>query len=328
MKRILSLLLVLCLFMTVSCTKNQSDETDTALNISGAEISDSLYAFFLSDVLQRKEAYSLTVSSEKKDILNTVNDLCSQYVAVNSLFDAEKLQLTSEYKYRITDGVSSKWDFYKNFYTSVGIDKQTVTKYETFEAKKEMLLLHFYGKDGKMAIPDSFLKSYFNENYVTFKSINGYLTTVLDDGSVKRLEADEITAVENKFKVMCDDLRTGTSIEDICSQNANSSFVASAQVETVTINKSSNSYPTEFFGAVHSMTANSPKVIETADYIFLVLRQEDSDGSVFEEYRTECLKSVCRDTFGTLIKNTRDTYKVKPDSSVINGVYQRVTEKF
>ncbi len=316
-------MLVLCLFITASCSKSQSIGSDTAIDISGAEISSSLYAFFLSDILRSEDS-----SADKKDILNTVNDLCAQYVAVNSLFDAEKLQLTSEYKYRINDRVSAKWDFYKNFYASVGIDKQTVTKAETYEAKKEMLLLHFYGKDGKMAIPDSVLKAYFNENYVTFKSINGYLTVILDDGTVRRLDDDEIKSVENKFKVMCDDLRTGTSIEDICSQNANNSYVASAQVETVTINKQSNSYPTEFFAAVHSMKSTEPKVIETADNIFLVLKSDDTDGTVFEEYRTECLKSVCSENFRTLIKNTCDSYRIKPESSVINNVYESVSDKF
>lgn len=321
-------MLILCVLAMASCSKNQTKKTSVALDISGAEISDNLFAFFLSDILQNKTKYSLSKDSSKNDIVNCATELCGEYVAVNSLFQEENLQLSSEYKYQITNNVSTKWDFYKNFYNSVGIDKQTVTKYETYEAKKEMLLLHFYGQDGKMAIPESVLKAYFNENYVTFKSINGYLTTVLDDGTVKRLGNDDISAIENKFKVMCDDLRTGTTIEDICAQNANNSYVASTGVDTVTINRFSNSYPTEFFNAVQAMTINTPKVIETSDNIFLVLKQGDPDGSIFENYRTECLTAVCSDTFSSLLKNTAASFKTDPDSSVINDVYKAISDKF
>lgn len=328
MKRIIALFLSVCIFTLTSCSSELQSNDSVALNISGAEISDKLFSLFLSNVLQNKAEYSLTKESKKDDIINSATVLCTEYVAVNSLFLEEKLQLSPEYKYRITDNVSTKWDFYKNFYTSVGIDKQTLTKAETYEAKKEMLLQHFYGKDGKMAIPDAVLKAYFNENYVTFKSINGYLTKILDDGSVKRLSNDEVTLIENKFKVMCDDIRTGTTIEDVCSQNSGNSYVASASVETVTINRFKNSYPTEFFAAVHSMPENSPKVIETADNIFLVLKQSDTDSAVFEEYRTDCLKSVCLDTFGTLLDNTKKSYKTDKDSSVINSAYETVSDKF
>ena len=328
MKRITAVFLLICIVLLSSCSKGTVSDSAVALNVSGAEISDTLYALFLSDILQNPTNYSLSKDSEKKDILSAATGLCTEYVAVNSLFESRKLQLSSEYKYQITNNVSTKWDFYKNYYSSVGIDKPTVTKYETYVAKKEMLLSHFFGKGGSMAIPDETLKAYFNENYVTFRSINGYLTKILNDGSVTRLPAEEITAIENKFKVMCDDLRTGSTIEDICTKNSTNSFVASNQVDTVTINRFNNSYPAEFFTAVQKMGINSPKVIETADYIFLVLRQGDTDGSVFETYRTACLKAVCSDAFSALLDNTMESYTAKPDSSVINNVYTAVSDKF
>ena len=327
MKRLTALLLFICILTMTSCSKNISQET-VALKISGAKISENLFSLFLSDILQNKEDYSLNDSSKKSDIITCAENLCLEYVAVNSLFEEENLQLLSEYKYQIVNNVSTKWDFYKNFYEAVGIDKQALTKHETYEAKKEMLLLHFYGKNGKMAVSDDVLKAYWTENYVTFKSINGYLTKVLDDGTVSRLSADEITAIENKFKVMCDDLQTGSTIEDICTQNANNPLVASTQADTVTINRFSNSYPSEFFSAVQNMSHLIPAVIETADYIFLVQKQSDENGAIFEEYRTECLKSVCSESFSSLLKNTEASYKTNKDSSVIDNAYKTVSDKF
>ena len=65
MKRITAVFLLICIVLLSSCSKGTVSDSAVALNVSGAEISDTLYALFLSDILQNPTNYSLSKDSEK-----------------------------------------------------------------------------------------------------------------------------------------------------------------------------------------------------------------------------------------------------------------------
>ena len=292
-----SLVLSLLTFCGCSLTMPwQSSDRDVVMTVSGAQIEDDLYAYYLTTVLHSPKTYGLTDPDRKAAEDKTVQ-LCTEYVAVNSMFADAGLDLTPEYKNRIAENVSTKWSFYKNYYEKVGIRKQTVTKYETNQAKREMLIAHKYGEGGAAAVPQIELDAYYAVNYVTFKSINGYMTEVGSDGKSHRLPDPEIAAVENRFKQMCELVRTGSSLEEVAEANASNAYILSSEAETVTINRTTNNYPPEFFTSVQKMDVGTPRVIETSDYIFLVVKQSDKSDENLQAHRMACLLEKCAEPF-------------------------------
>lgn len=305
----------------------QSSGRDVVMTVSGAQIEEDLYAYYLAQILHEPEKYGLTDPDRKAAEDKTVQ-LCTEYVAVNSMFADEGLTLTPEYKNRIAENVSTKWGFYKNFYEKVGIRKQTVTKYETNTAKREMLIAHKYGEGGSAAVPKIELDAFYAVNYVTFQSINGYLTRTGSNGKSERLPPQEIAAVEDRFKQMCELVRTGSSLEEVAKANASSAYILSAEAETLTINRTTNNYPPEFFSKVQQMDVGSPCVIEAKDYIFLVVKLADKNDENLQAHRMACLLEKCAEPFQGDLTAVISGYKVQKDSSALGKIFGTVSKRF
>ena len=140
MKKTMKCVVCLCLVLLTlcGCTVPWSKEEAPALTVSGAEIGADLYAYYLTLVLRTPEAYGVAADDEDA-VREQAIRLCVDYAAVGSAFASEGLRLSPEYKMQIAENVSTKWSFYKKYYQSVGIEKQTVTKYETNEAGKALV---------------------------------------------------------------------------------------------------------------------------------------------------------------------------------------------
>ena len=327
--------LCLCVLLTVlslcSCALPQltaEEKIPTVLTVSGAEVPQDLFAYYLTVLLRDPQSYGIAADAKNTVYIDKAVELCVNYVAINSAFEAEKLHLSPAYKTQIADNVSTKWGFYKNYYNTVGIRKQMITKYETNEAKRKTLLEHKYGKDGTNPVSDIEWNAYYAVNYVTFQSVNGYLTKAGSDGSTERLSAQELAAAENRFKAMCEEVRGGKSLEDVCKNYANDLYVASPEVETITINRKTSNYPSDFFLSVQKMDVGTPRVIETADYIFLVVRQSDKSDTAYEAHRQACLQDMCAESFAADLKAITDGYKVDRDSSALKDVFSTVSKQF
>ena len=305
----------------------QSSREEAVITVSDAGVGADLYALYLTQIFRTPEKYGLADTkrdaAEKKAV-----ELCTQYVAVNTAFRDAGLRLTPAYKTRIAENVSVKWSFYKKYYESVGIRKQTLTKYETAEAKRELMIAHKYGKGGAAAGSDIELDAYYAVNYVTFRSINGYLTRTGTDGKTERLPAAQIAAIEDRFRAMCDDVRTGSSIETVGKENAENEYVLSAEAQTVTINRKTSNYPAEFFTRVQQMDEGTPRVIETEDYIFLVVKQSAKSDENLQAHRLACLLEKCAEPFEKDLAAVTAGYMVRKNTSALGDVYSAVSGAF
>lgn len=330
-KKVISVVsLMLALLMLCSCTmpnvslpwQKESADVESVVNVSGAEIGADLYAYYLSLVLRDPEAYGVT--DNKDEAKEKALQMCVDYAAINSAFANEGLRLSPDYKNQIGENVLTKWSFYKKYYSAVGITKQTVTKYETNEAKRKTLIEYKYGKDGAEAVSDVELKAYYDVNYVTFRSVNGYLTR---SGSGERLSDAEVAAAEKVFKEMCELVRTGSELDTVI-KNTDSVYVVASEAETITINRKINNYPTEFFASVQKMDEGAARVIETNDYLFLVVKESAKSDENYEAHRQLCLLDMCAEPFAKYLKAITDGYNVKKDSAVMREVYNTVSKKF
>lgn len=329
-RKIVGLLaLVLALAVLCGCVMPWQSvvREDAVITVSDAEVGADLYALYLSQIFRTPQKFGLADTSrdaaEKKAV-----ELCTQYVAINTAFRDAGLRLTPEYKTRIAENVSVKWSFYRKFYESVGVRKQTLTKYETAEAKRELMIASKYGKGGSAAVSDVELDAYYAVNYVTFRSVNGYLTRTGADGKTERLPKAELAAIEDRFRRMCDDVRTGSSLEAVVKENADSANVLSSEAQTVTINRKTSNYPAEFFSRVQQMTEGEPRVIETEDYIFLVVKQSAKEDENLQAHRLSCLLEMCAEPFGRDLAAVTAKYKVRKNTSALGDIYGTVSKAF
>ena len=351
-----------------ACSKGEKP----ALTINGHKISQDIYAYYLDKVISNPSDYGLDFSSDESDRKNEAENLCKEYAAVNENFDKLGLSLTVSDKASVSAKVSDLWKVFSVYYTSRGITKQTLTNTETFNAVKGSLFRYYFdsegttavNKDGKAAVnknsktvaDETDIKNYFYENYVAYRSINGYLTKTDEDGNTVDLTAGEINDLTLRFKAMAKRIASGDSIEEVGADYGN----LTANTDINIIKRDTSAYPAGFFEEVEAIktapekagtqkntgsaatatapettvqksakteTAN-PKIIMLEDYIFLVYREDISkiDESYYQNYRTECLESLKDKEMDSMIKSFAKTYKVEPNNDIINSIYAKLTD--
>lgn len=297
------------------------------LNISGAQVSGEVYAYYLDKVVSRPLDYSLNAYSSRGDLESAAGKLCAEYVAVNTAASSAGVTLDQSYKAQIASDVCDRWRFFSEYYRHIGVSKQTLTKILTNEALREKLFLAYYSRSGLAPVPESELEEYFYGNYITFDAINGYLTYTAEDGSVATMTDEERESIKTRFDNWGKKIDSGISIDEVGAAVAEEQGLSHYDPGTVLINRSDSVYPEGFFDAVHELEFGVPSVLTFDDYIFLVVRVDASKDkfTYFENSRTQVLYALRSGEFDKTITSLASSYDITPDLKKTDKIYSEVS---
>ena len=324
MKRILKIssLLFAVIILFSSC----SGKKDVALEIGKGQVGSDIYAYFIDYVIiNENKDKKMTEDQIKK----RANELCVEYAKVNTKFSDLKLSLSAGTKAQIAKRVTSRWDFFDDYYSSIGVTKQTLTKIEENASFREMILLSIYDANGSNPVNEDTIKAYFKDNYIFFKSINGYLTKTNKDGKEVAMNANEIAAMKDNFNSLASQITADNTIDNVNLVYAQSiGQSADDQMPVSVINKSSCAYPKGFFEQAIAIPAGQVQVLTFDDYIFLVQRIDnfDEEQNFYPNYRTTCLKAIVKDDFSKTIEKWYKDSKIKQKDNVQNKCYKQIMD--
>lgn len=296
MKKFIAALLpaVLIVLMFSSCSKK------TNVSVNDVPVSAGIYNYYLDT--QKKASPDLTEEEIKNAALNDV----SMYVAVNSQFTENNLSLTLSDKSDISQNVNNYWHLFSAYYTGISVSKQDLQKIEENKKYKDALMVNYYSVNGKEPIDDEMLKTYFSENYVAFKSITGFLTTVNADGEAVSLSENEKNHLILSFSQYAGAINDGANIDEVGAALENININS----DTVVINRNDTAYPSGFFDKVFALATGKAGSFAIEDYVFVVQRDSltDNDLNLFSTYRTSCLKSLKGAEFDKILNETCKAY--------------------
>lgn len=299
MKRITAVFMALGIVL-LSLSACSADNNKVTVN--GVTVSSGIYAFFLDN---RKNT---DAELSEDEILKAAEKDISYYVMVNSEFNNRGLKLSLTEKSTISQNVNNYWHLFSSYYQSHGISKQDIQKIEENKLYMESLIASYYGKDGESPVTDEELKTYFNENYIAFKSVTGFFTTVNDDGTAAKLSENEKTALTESFSQYANAINNGSSIEEVAAALDNINMTS----DTVVIDKANKSYPDTFFDKAYEIEINKAGSFSIGDYVFIVSREslEDEEDSLFNIYKADCLKALKGEEFDNILSAWAESYKV------------------
>lgn len=325
LKKAVCLLLALCLAVFSGACAGADD---WALDIAGARISPEIYAYYLDAVIRAPGDYGLSPPAAENLAKDKAEELCKNYVAANTLLSENGITLSPEKKAGVASRVSGLWNLFSGHYESIGVTRQTVHKIETANAAKEELLLHFfYSKDQKAAMEEA-IRAYYSETFLSFVSINGYLTKTMDDGKTVKLNEEEAAALAGKFETMRARIAEGDSFEAVGEWFAADSGTSTGKAEYKMIKKGDVLYPDGFFEALAALAPGAPGVIALEPYIFLVSRNEpDFNSQDYLTRREECLDALKGGEIEQMIRDEAARYEVKHGNRTVERVYKTVAEK-
>lgn len=315
MKRISKILALVFVITLVLCSCSKKP----ALTIGKGEIDKDVFSYFL-DYVYVNNGKDKKLS--EKQLKQKASELCAQYVKINTKFKDMKLTLPSNVKVLIAKEVNNNWEFFGKYYSSIGVSKTTLTKIFESNAYKDQLLLAIYDTKGTNPIDEDKIKSYFSDNYIFFKSINGYLKA---DAKTEQ----ERQAVIDKFSTMAGSVSTENTI-DLVNKGYLTEIGQSAvdYIDVSVMTKDDDSYPDNFFKTVHDMKANEVKSFVLNDYIFVVQKYDNYDETLkfYEKYKKHCLIDIVKSDFKNKINGWYKETKAYCSEKVQNKCYNQFIE--
>ena len=321
-KRILSVIMALCcLASALAFSGCGIANKSTAMEINGVAISDDVFTYFLDMAV-----VDMGVDVPFKSLKEKATSYAETYFKTNSLAHSQGITLTTGEKAAVSERVNAYWGIYGEYYTKIGVTKETLTKVFTADSYREALLVHYYGTGGEEEIPLSRLYAQFKTNYIVFQAITGYFTTTDLNGQTVKISETEKEALVLKFQNMSAMVNAGEqNMEQAADFLAESGYQAS--VQTVVLHKDDTSYPAGFFEKVKGTEARLATVIGTEEYIFLVLRGDaDTNSTYFNEKRTEMIEIIVGDEINSKIEKALVT-ETKIDNSLANGYFALISKQ-
>ena len=303
MKKIISLFLA-AVTVSLLFTGCVFDRKKTALTVSGADVDEEIFNYYLDKVEQRPVDYGLTDGYSSAEAKDAARGQCVRYIAFNTCFAEQGLSLTVPEKVSIADNVNNFWLRGERHYKKIGVSKATLTKIFTCEAYKDAIFDHLYDKGTADEAAEGLIKSYFYSNYISFRNICAYFT---GEEAGSRLTEQERMDLINAFTGIAS--ASGTDSEGFTSACAAAGYVAS---DIMVLEKDSEGYPEGFFESVDMMDAGQVSVLEYDDCVFAVRKESLTDlgDGLYSSYRGTCIKEMYAAEWEEYIEDYVSSFKI------------------
>lgn len=327
MKKFKGIVAVLLCIAVLACAAGCSSSRKTALNISGAEIDYETFLYFFDQVHAFPEKCGLESGATENQMIDAAIELCCEYVAVNTHLKQEGLVLSTTEKRSAANNLEALWHVFSAYYERLGVSKQTLMKIQTEDAARNRLFYFIYDDGGERAVSEDEIKKYYGENYISFRAVNGYLTTTDSSGKTVVMNADQKAEMNKEFTDLASRLNSGQTMSEIIEIYSNKHSGSTASDQLQFIKKGTDAYPDGFFEKVQQLKVGSCEVLIFDEYIFLVLREnptEDESKQYYQRYRDDCLKSLRGEEFDGIVKEYASELSVERNDRVINKAVKEV----
>jgi hypothetical protein len=279
-----------------SCGKSSKNNVVT---INDVEISNDVFLYFLDSA-----TVALGLDAEYSALESHTIALIYRYFKTNSLAHKENISLSAEEKAGIADKVDATWSVYGEYYSQIGVKRETLTKIFTAEAYRSALMLKYYGKGGSKEVSEGQLYASFQANYVVFQAITGYLTETDEYGVTTPLSQNDAETLILKFQNILKTVNSGEQTMEQAAEYLRSTGLPGA-VQTVVLHKDDPSYPADFFEQIQKLEKRTATIVSTKEYIFLVVPGEiNASSQYFKNVRDEILLTFAEDGIDKIIDDS------------------------
>lgn len=266
-----------------------------------------------------------------QELYARAQELCAEYVAVNSLFHAYNCVLSAAEKSDVSVTTNDLWRLYGNYYESIGVSKQTFYKIQLSTAYRDALLDVLYGENGVTPVPEEQLRQYYEVHYIIFRAISGYYTNVDEEGNIVPMSEEERAATDSAFSGMAERINSGTDINTAYNDYLESigDTEANETVEVRIASAQSQGYPAGFFEAVHAQEQDTAAVLQLGDYIYVTVRLDPytEDSSYYQGTRTDVLRGLKAADLDALVQERAQAYAVTLNESAQRSCLRQIEQR-
>ncbi len=318
MKKTLSVALIAAVLLSLLAGCSAMPRKKTALTIGKAQVDNEVFAYFFDAACSEAEKKGAGLN-DTKALTERAVELCCCYVEATTQYEQMSMKLDAESRKIISQNSEECWRLYGGYYTKAGVSKQTVGKIEAAVQYRTALLLYYFGEGSEYEVSEEEIEGYFDRNYVEFEAIVGYLTVPDESGETVPLTEEEADALRASFADKRNRMKSGSTLTQVNDD---------IEVSPTYVSVNSSAYPEGFLQKVASLPYNEPTVIETEEYIFLVVRRDAKKGDEnnYTQYRTRYIDALRGETLDEMLIETAKEYPMERHHRVMEKAANKVLD--
>ena len=332
MKKIISVFTVVALLCSLLCSCSSPGNGSVITINKNTKIDKEVFSYFLN------EAYYSSAGMTESACIETATTKTIEYIAINTQFELLDRKLSANDKAAISRETNALWRMYGDYYTQIGISKDTFFKIKQYEFCRKDLCLAIYDTDGTSPLNEEYIKQYFTANYVGIKYFYEELYTVLSDEQYQALPSSDKAEYDAKKKAAAEKYNSNSEIANYVNSgvyNMDEAFMAvtgqvsaDISVSAAVVGRSDSSFSKEFIDVVFKQPTGSAFIITNADksYMYFIERVDllDDEYSFYEEYRDTCLMAVSESFFINEINKWTQSYHAVRHMNVAKQCFRKI----
>lgn len=293
----LSIVLILgCLCSIMLFSSCDISSKKTILTINDVKISNDIFVYYLD-----RATVDLGLDADYSLLESQTVALIYRYFKTNSLAQKENISLSTANKAAVSERVNADWAIYGDYYSRIGVSKETLTKVFTADAYRNALMLKYYGKGGSREVSEGQLYANFQSNYVVFQAITGYLTETDENGNISPLSQNDAETLFLKFKNIMETVNSGEqSMEDAAAYLVSTGLPGA--VQTFVLHKDDTTFSEGFFEEIQGLEKRKATIIYTNEHIFLIVVGEtNAQSPYFNDVKNDILLTFAESGIDNII---------------------------
>ncbi len=316
---------VLALLLAGSMTACGGDTT-WAYRSGDSVVTSGMYVGLSIDALNSAyslEGYDSTKSPFAQDLENQDSvqwlkkkaaQLSREYLAVKQKFTEMGLSFTEEEQASLEANIEFYWTTLgmSETYTEAGCGKESFTKIFANSSKRSKIFEAIYGEGGEKEVPESELKTIFQNDYAK----GTYITVSLLDENGEALTGDALTAKKEEAQKLADRVAGGEDIEKVKAQYNETEADDETDTSTVFL-RESESLTTAGSAIVKGKAGDSGMVTDDKNaYVYLI--QDPLSGDTFEKYQSTVLQNLKGEEFSSLVSEWAEAVSAEENTASLN----------
>ncbi|MDR3313974.1 MAG: hypothetical protein LBS96_05905 [Oscillospiraceae bacterium] len=324
-KKATLLLAAICVALSVINSAVVKPKAAWLLQVDGVPIYRELYTYYLSEAL-RNPAYSDAAKDEKqrKALREDVARRCMAFIAVNSELHNMWQVLEQQYKAQVAERAGFLWRTFGDYYSAIGVGKETITQVATYKANQKQLFFSIYDA-GSRKVPEQQIKDYFYRTHAAYEGLRVFRTALdatEDGGGERPMTAAESEALRKKLVALAEEINKGKDFFTACEEHA--ADLSYAAPSTAELRRGDADFTEAEFEKVRQLDPSKVTVLEFPGFFLLArgvnMGEGDNPREYYDPQRGECLWEMKQAEYAVLLEELTASYRADENEAAVEDL--------
>jgi len=317
------LLAAVCVTLVGIRAYSASLAQDWLLQVEGVAISRELYSFFLSEALVEAERDESGVPIDMEALREETKARAAALVAINSELYNRRVTLDQLMKARVAERTSALWRVYGNYYTAIGVSKETIALVQGGLAGRDQLFRALYDTGGSRETSEERIQAFFYGNYAAFQGMQLFFTAAEPDGTERMMTNTERLALLEAARDLASEVNREEG-PDFFEASQQDRFAEAMSYATPAMHMVMRvvDMPADRFEQVAGLSPERVSVLEFDDGLIIArgVDMRESPEEFYLVHRAECLRILESEAFEQALEELFAAFRADENVTAVDAL--------